>query len=98
MRAPRELRRTKRRPMEDRVVLTWEDDGQPFEVRGSCRDISETGVGLYSKHLVPKGSYVGIRNRLSGLRRSGVVRHTTRVGTGYRLGVEARKPLEFRYL
>jgi len=92
-----EHRRSNRRPLEGRIVVTWEDNGEPFEVRGSCRDISETGVGVYIDHPVPKGAYVAVRNRLSSLRRAGVVRHTTSVGTGYRLGVEAGKPIGFRY-
>ena len=93
----RDLRRRDRRPMEGRVIVTWETDGQPMEVRGSCRDISDGGVGVFVDHPIPKGAYVGVRNRLSGLRRSGRVRHSTRVGSGFRLGVEAEGRLKFRY-
>lgn len=93
----KDLRRRNRRPMEGRVVVTWEVDGQPMEVRGSFRDISDGGIGVFVDHPIPPGAYVGVRNRLSGLRRSGRVRHSTRVGAGFRLGVEAEASVKFRY-
>ena len=84
--------------MEGTVAIAWEDDhGNHSEVRGAWRDVSENGAGVFSLHPIPSGSLVNLRDRNSGARSSGSIRHVTQVGPGFRVGFSVNSVIRFRY-
>lgn len=89
MRPARDMRRSRRVPMEGRIALAWSDDrGRLWETRGRLRDVSGQGVGAEVRDPVPKGALVSVSVRPAGWRRSGIVRHCSRAGNRYLLGIE----------
>lgn len=85
----KDMRRSRREPMEGRIIVAWTDErGRLWETRGRLRDVSGQGVGAEVRDPIPRGALVSLHVRPAGWRRTGIVRHCSRTGTRYRLGIE----------
>ena len=87
-------RRHRRRTYTGPVDLSWTDpQGQLKFARGKCLDLSETGLRLESP--VPIPVYTSVFLRAERIRLSGAasVRHVTRVGARFALGMELTEPI-----
>lgn len=94
----KDARRSARQPVHARVSVTW-DDGQGHAVttRGRVRDLSGAGMGIDVMDPIPRGSLVSLRVQPMGWNRGGLVRHCTRTGARYLVGIEASEFTWFRY-
>lgn len=94
---PQSLRRHDREASSEEILLGWTDSqGHLHQVRGKCLDISEFGLQIESMEPVAVRTYVLVKSRKLGIDGSASVRHCTRKGIRYRLGLEFSGGLRYR--
>ncbi len=85
----RNIRRHRRIPYTGPVRISWQgQESTPRYVRGRCLDVSESGMRVEAPEPIPVRTLVLLsaeRIKLSG---SATVRHVTRQGAKYVLGLE----------
>mgnify|MGYP005843392965 CR=1 FL=1 len=83
------LRRGSRSRLAERIRVCWEDDrGNPFEIKGRCVDISETGVAFLVEEPLPLRSYVQCEIASMRFKASGSIRFAYRKGLKHLIGLE----------
>jgi hypothetical protein len=76
------------------ITISWEDAiGAPKYARGSLADISQGGLRIEVLANVSVRTYVSLRTERLNLSGSATVRHVTRTGAKYRIGLELSQPL-----
>ncbi len=91
--ADAERRRQERRPENEAGVLRAPASGLPEDVDVHVVDISETGLGLESKHSLVLGANVHIRSKRTTF--LGTVRHCTETAAGFHIGVQVEEVFAF---
>jgi hypothetical protein len=83
------LRRHDRTEYQERIAITWTGPaGEPLVMRGTCVDVSRSGVSIRTPHELKLRSYVSFRTDDGKLCGSGSVRYCSRRGVEYLLGIE----------
>jgi len=99
MRVLKNARRAVRTSCSVPVFISWmEDDGTEHLARGTCVEISETGMRIKLPRPIPYLSFVTLRLEGPGLAVSGRVRHVRRQGLSAIVGLELRQPLKAHVL
>ncbi len=94
MRVSKNARRGTRTKCSVPVILAWsEEEGTERLARGTCIEISSTGIRVALPHPIPYLAYVTLRLGGPGLAVSGRVRHVRRTGLNAIVGLELRQPL-----
>lgn len=71
------------------VRLCWEDaSGEPRYAQSKCIDVSESGLRIEVPAPVPVRGTISVRAERLKISGSASVKHTTRVGARYHVGVE----------
>lgn len=85
-----DLRRTARRPCDQRITVVWRDGGgQEKFVQAKAVDICELGLRLEMPEALPRQAYLTLGADKLGLRGIASVRHCTRVrASRFAVGVE----------
>jgi hypothetical protein len=90
----RNLRREERRPLFDRVLVSWEENGQTIEAKGRCLNISSFGLGIETWDPVPDRADVTCTVLAVDLLARCKVRHSRRKGLKQRAGLEFAESLD----
>jgi hypothetical protein len=95
----REHRRYDRTRCADRLRLGWTtDDGVEVFTQGTCVDVSRNGVRLESREPIPLRTSVSMRAERVNLCGAASVRHITRRGWKYVIGLELSQTLDLHAL
>ena len=86
-------RRHSRIPFVGQAHLSWDDSTGPKFVNGKCLDISEGGLHIEITQAIPLGTRVMFNVEKLKLAGPAVVKHVTRRGGKYDLGLELSQPL-----
>jgi hypothetical protein len=88
-------RRRARIPFKGAVILCWTDDrGKDNYASGRCADISERGCSIQLTESLPLRVNVSLRIPDLNLSAFGSVRHVTRKGMKYNIGLEFGQPVQ----
>jgi PilZ domain len=90
-----DIRRHPRIPYPGLIRLSWQDSHPRF-AQGRCLDISTSGIRMECPAPIPVRSYVVLRSDRIGLVSNASVRHCTRAGGKYILGLEFSGAVRFR--
>jgi hypothetical protein len=83
-----ESRATEREIADHRVILSWYDrHGEGF-AQGTCRDISQHGIGVECVEPIPLKAAVVVRQERGGGVSAAVIRHRAQHGSTYIIGLE----------
>jgi hypothetical protein len=75
------------------VFLSWQDrQGENRSVRGRCVDISPSGAKVQTTEPLEVRSTVSVRGENHGFFGTATVRHCSRVGAKYMVGLEFSAP------
>ena len=92
-----DLRRQARRSCSQPIGIMWRDTaGDDKFMNAPARDISESGVGLQIPEPVAVRSFVTLSAEKLGIHGRASVRHCSRQGLTYRIGVEFTSGLKWR--
>jgi PilZ domain len=81
-------------PFTGSVLLCWTDDrGQEHYGRGRCVDLSESGCALELMEPVPLRTNISMRLPEMDISTFASVRHVTRKGSKYSVGLEFSQPV-----
>jgi PilZ domain-containing protein len=84
-----DIRRNKRKSVSTRAEVTWQDRlGNDKFVNARCFDISESGLRLEMPEALPVQSQISLRSIDLRLHGRAAVKHCTKHGTKFILGVE----------
>jgi hypothetical protein len=76
------------------IKVSWNDaQGAIFYVQGECIDASKSGLKIRVKEPIPKLSVVSVQAAKIGFRGTACVRHVTRVGMNYAVGLSLNQPI-----
>jgi hypothetical protein len=90
----RDIRRHQRVSYLGRVVVSWVDPhGLPKYAPATCLDVSETGLRIETRELIPAYTNVSLRADQIKLAGSATVKHVERHGRNYILGLELSQAL-----
>ncbi len=82
------MRAHQRQPRQGTVMVSWKQAGEVITLCGSCRDLSESGIGIATLEPFEYGQSVRLTGAaLEGVR-SALVRHCRRHGGVYHIGLE----------
>ncbi len=82
------MRAHQRQEHEGRLMVSWKVAGEVITVSASCRDLSESGVGIATSEPFEYGQTLRLRSAaLSGVR-TAAVRYCRRHGAVYHVGLE----------
>jgi len=97
MSPPSDLRRHRRKTVEVAVRLCWQDSsGIVRYSKGRCLEISESGLRVETSDPMPLRSYVNFQIDNPPFAGSGSVRHVTRSGLKFVIGLEFAGTLRWR--
>ena len=69
--------------------LLWDEQScQPKYVKAVCNEVSERGMSLETSQSIPVGSRVSLRSESGALFGGAVVKHSTKLGSMYVVGLE----------
>ena len=89
MAGQRDIRRNQRKPVSTRAEVTWQDRlGNDKFANARCFDISESGLRLEMPEALPVQSQISLRSIDLRLHGRASVKHCTKHGTKFILGVE----------
>jgi len=89
-----DLRRHSREMSTQKIAIHWRDSaGNDKFANASTVDVSELGICLLGPEALPVRSIVTLRCEKLGAHGQGSVRHCSRVGMKYRIGVEVARGL-----
>ena len=92
--AAHNYRMTPRFPVRTNFEVIWEDEsGQGRAATARVRDLSEAGAGLIVSKPLALDSFVSVLGREYRLSGGAYVRHCTRKGFSYLVGLEFKGPL-----
>lgn len=89
----KDARRHRRIPYIGPVMVSWDERGETRYARGKCIDVSEGGLRLELPVAVPPGTGISLRAERMSISGSARVRHMTRYGGKYLVGVELGQAL-----
>jgi hypothetical protein len=93
----KDLRRHSRRSLPGMIRISWQDTrGQDKFATGRMFDVSESGVRLEVPEPIAPQTRVNVRCEKLNLAGSGLVRHCTRNGAKYIIGVALSSQLFLR--
>jgi hypothetical protein len=82
------MRAHHRRPHQGAVVISWKHVGEVVSVYGSCRDYSESGIGIVMSEPLRQGKTVYVCSAALKYGRTALVRHCRRRGASFHVGLE----------
>lgn len=82
------LRAHQRQPHEGVVVVSWKHAGEVVSVHGSCRDLSESGIGIVMHEPLEQGKTVYVCNATLKHGKAALVRHSRRCASSFHIGLE----------
>jgi len=91
----KDLRREQRHPYFESVLLRWEEDGVVYSVRGSCLNLSRSGLAVEAFEPLPDGGEIQCSVLSLKQVANARVRHRHRRLWKNVLGLEFDEPLEF---
>lgn len=94
----RDSRRHRRIPYLGSIQISWESYGQARFAQGKCLDISESGLRIEVPVPVPMRTSVFLRADRIQLSGAATVRHLSRYGAKYILGIEMSQALQEKTL
>lgn len=90
----KDLRRETRQPLFDRVMISWEENGQTVEAKGYCLNFSANGLAFETWDPVPERANVSCVVLAMDLLATARVRHSRRRGLKLRAGLEFDEPVQ----
>ncbi len=96
MSVQKEMRRHRRQPRKLGIEICWAESEQGRSARGTCLDISETGISARIPFPIPLGTYAVFRVDGSGFGGTGSVRYCRREGHNYQVGLEFASGLRWK--
>jgi len=91
-------RRHGRMPYTGRVRLAWDESGAPRYAQGKCIDLSAGGLRVEAPVAIPVQSRISLRIEELNLSASALLKHVSRRGSKYMLGLELSQTLHERAL
>lgn len=82
------LRAHQREPHQGTVVVSWKQAGEVITVFGSCRDLSESGIGIATPEPFEYGQTLRLRSAALKGARTASVRYCRRNGAAFHIGLE----------
>ena len=82
------LRGHQRQAHQGIVMVSWKQAGEVITVFGSCRDLSESGIGVAMPEPFEYGHTVYLRSAALGRMRAASVRYCRRDGAAFHIGFE----------
>jgi hypothetical protein len=96
---PKDIRRYDRIPYAGQVRISWEDlGGFPKYALAKCVDVSESGMRIEVPEAIPARSKVSMRADPINFFGSATVKHVTRRGSKFILGLELSHALRDQLL
>ena len=93
------LRRQPRGSANEAIRVSWQDPARGLVyLRGKCVDASRTGMRIKLNMPIPRQSVISILADGMGFAGNASVRHVTRGGAFYSLGLELSHPLPQTWL
>lgn len=89
-----DLRRHRRVNLPSSVRVSWQDGGAEKYARGRCLDVSASGLRIEVPERIPVRTYVTVSADQPHFNANASVRHCTRAGSKYVLGLEFSYPIK----